>query len=107
MTGHLSAAVSHLGNISYYLGEQNRVPVEQIKEKIADLKSRDDNAETLTRTVEHLKANGVDLEVTPMSLGPQLTFDPETERFIGNEDANALLPREYRAGFEVPSADKV
>jgi predicted dehydrogenase len=107
MTGHLSAAVSHLGNISYYLGEQNRVPVEKIKETIVDLKSRDDNVETLTRTVEHLKANGVDLEVTPMSLGPQLTFDPETERFIGNEDANALLTREYRAGFEVPSADKV
>ena len=62
---------------------------------------------TLKNTVEHLKANGVDLDKTPMALGPMLKFDNETERFTNNDEANAMLTREYRKGFEVPSADKV
>lgn len=106
-TGHLSAAVSHLGNISYYLGESNRVTPTELKQALAKVKSLDDNAETLNRTLEHLKANGVDPEKTMLSLGPQLAFDPEKERFTDNDQANALLTREYRKGFEVPDADNV
>jgi hypothetical protein len=30
-------------------------------------------------------------------------MDPAAERFIGNEDANALLTRDYRAPFVVPT----
>jgi predicted dehydrogenase len=36
-------------------------------------------------------------------VGQSLQFDPETERFIGNDEANALLTREYRAPFVVPA----
>ena len=106
-TGHLSAAVSHLGNISYYLGEENHASADEIRKVIADVKSLDDNDETLNRTIKHLEANGVDLGKTPMSLGPQLKFDPESERFIDNEKANSMLARDYREGFEVPSAEDV
>lgn len=35
-------------------------------------------------------------------LGRSLEFDPSTERFKGDDEANALLTRQYRAGFEVP-----
>lgn len=35
-------------------------------------------------------------------LGRSLNFDPKTERFIGDDEANALLTYEYRKGFEVP-----
>jgi len=35
-------------------------------------------------------------------LGRQLQFDPVSERFIGDEDANAMLSREYRAPFVMP-----
>ncbi len=38
-------------------------------------------------------------------LGRTLTFDPDTLRFPGDEEANAMLTREYRAPFVVP--DKV
>ena len=107
MTGHLSAGVSHLGNISYYLGESNRVSPAEIEAVISKVKSLDDNVVTLQRTIEHLKANGVDLDKWPLSLGPMLQFDNETERFVGNDQANSLLTREYRSGFEVPSGDKV
>jgi len=35
-------------------------------------------------------------------LGRQLTFDPVTERFVGDEQANAMVTRQYRAPFVVP-----
>lgn len=101
MTGHLSAGVSHLGNISYYLGEQNKASLEQVIDAVGKVKSLDDNAATLERTVEHLKANGVDLEKTPLALGPYLEFDNDSEKFTNNDEANEMLTREYRKGFEV------
>ena len=105
-TGHLSAAVSHLGNISYYLGEQNVASIDDLKSAVKGVKSLDDNGVTLERTISHLTANGVDLDKTPIALGPHLKFDPEAETFIDNDDANAMLTREYRAGFEVPAVYK-
>ncbi len=104
--GHLSAGMSHLGNISYYLGEDNKVSVEDISQALNGVKSLDDNQATLKRTVAHLEKNGVDLEKYPISLGPQLEFDPETERFT-NPAANELLSREYRGDFVCPTADNV
>ena len=38
-------------------------------------------------------------------LGRQLEFDPVAERFIGDEDANNMLSREYRAPYLMP--DKI
>ncbi len=35
-------------------------------------------------------------------LGRSLKFDPKSERFIGDDEANRLLRRDYRAPFEVP-----
>ncbi len=107
MTGHLSAAVSHLGNISYYLGESNKVDAAELEAALRKVKSLDDNQATLGRTIEHLQSNGVDLAKTPIALGPHLKFDPKAEVFIENAEANKYLTREYRPGFECPSGDKV
>ncbi len=107
LTGHLSAGVSHLGNLSYYLGEQNTVSASELESAIEGIKSLDDNVATMQRTIEHLKSNKVDLAKTPISLGPHLQFDPETERFTNNDAANEMLTREYRAGFEVPAPEQV
>ena len=102
--GALSAGLSHLGNISYYMGENNKLSVADIKKALDAVKSFDQNEETLDRTVEHLKANGVDLDKYKMSLGPMLKFDPEKEVFVGDraDEANALATREYRAPYVVP-----
>ena len=105
--GHLSAAVSHLGNISYYLGEHNRVSVEDAAKVLASVRSLDDNAKTLDRTIKHLEKNGVDLKKSPIAMGPLLKFDPVKEVFPESKEATALLTREYRKGFVCPTADKV
>jgi predicted dehydrogenase len=101
--GHYSAALAHLGNISYYLGEKNLTSVAEIGKAVEAVKSRDNNAATLGRTVAHLEKNGVDLGTTPLSLGPQLAFDPAAETFPENKDAAAMCTREYREEFTVPA----
>jgi predicted dehydrogenase len=35
-------------------------------------------------------------------IGRSLEFDPRTERFVGDDEANALIKRDYRNGFEPP-----
>ncbi len=105
--GHLSAGVSHLGNISYYLGEQNHVSVKEAADLLEGIKSKDDNLATLERTVMHLKKNGVDLDKYPLSMGPKLKFDPKREIFPESSAANNLLTRNYREGFVCPKADRV
>lgn len=105
--GHLSAAMSHLGNISYYLGEQNTVAPAEAKRILADVESLDDNEATLERTLRHLVDNGVDLEKYPISMGPLLEFDPEKEVFPDSPAATAMVTREYRDEFVCPTADKV
>ncbi len=105
--GHLSAALAHLANISYYLGENNKVSVAEAKAVLEKVKSLDHNIVTLNRTVKHFQDNGVDLAKYPMSMGPMLAFDPEKEVFTNNDAANRMLRREYRAPFVCPTPDKV
>ena len=50
----------------------------------------------------HLTANEVNLTMDKLALGPVLTMDPKTEKFIGNVAADKMLTREYRAPFIVP-----
>ena len=97
LEGHLSAAVCHTGNISYRLGEKKSA--NEIKKAI---ESHSGAGETFDRMVKHLEANGVDLNATPLTLGPVLQFDPKTEKAIGNEAAGKMLTREYRVPFVVP-----
>jgi len=100
--GALSSGLSHLGNISYYLGEANKVSTDELRRRLSDIKSLDDNEKTLDRTIEHLESNGVDLAKTRLSLGPMLKFDPDKEVFIDNAPADKMLTREYREPFVVP-----
>ena len=100
LEGHLSAGLVHTGNISYRLGATKQPG--QIKEALQDNKSL---AEAYDRMAGHLDANGVDLAKDNVQLGLPLKFDPQTERFIGNDQANALVSRNYRPPFVVP--DKV
>jgi predicted dehydrogenase len=105
--GHLSAGLSHLGNISYYLGEENKVSPKQAADVLAGIKSLDDNEASLERTLQHLRDNKVDLDKSPISMGPLLKFDPEKEVFPESPAATEMVTRPYRDGFVCPTAANV
>jgi len=52
-----------------------------------------------------LPLNEVDLKKMPMTLGPWLTMDSGTGKFVGefSNEANLYLSRNYRAPFTVPA----
>jgi hypothetical protein len=100
--GFLSSALCHLGNISYRLGQ--KVSTQEALGRLKAVKMADDPQKTLDRTVEHLAKNDVKLDdKTMFQCGEFLKFDPKAEAFDGNSQANLMLSREYRKGFEVPS----
>jgi hypothetical protein len=74
---------------------------------LEDIDSRDNNIETLNRTVRHFTDNGVDLDKYPMSMGPLLKFDHRKEVFTNSAAANRILHRDYRKPFVCPTPDKV
>lgn len=97
LEGHLSSALCHLGNISYRLGAEG--PIDQV----AELSNDKDALDALARMKAHLQDNQLDPSKLIGRVGPRLTLDPATERFVGTlaDRANPMLSREYRKGFEV------
>ena len=99
LQGHHSTACCHMANVSYRLGKQARPEV--IRETI---QAKPELSDAFDRCREYLRENEVNLDTTPAALGPWVTFDPKSERFVGDHanDANALSQREYRQPFVVP-----
>ena len=56
---------------------------------------------------KHLTQNGVDLDKTPLTLGPWLAIDADRERFVNNPAADAFLTRDYRKPFVVPGENEI
>ena len=97
--GHISSCLCHMSNISLRLGR--KASVEEIKNTIGD------NAEfmdSFERMLENLKANEIDLDKNPITMGPMLTMDSDKEQFVGDysEWANMYVKRNYRQPFVVP-----
>lgn len=101
LEGHQSTALVHAANISWRLG-QKASPAE-IKRQLGELKVQDDVMDTFERTRAQLAEHKVDLEQTKLTLGQLLRIEPGKEKFVGNERANALLTREYRKPFVLPT----
>jgi predicted dehydrogenase len=97
LEGHYSSALCHLANISYRLGE--KVPFNPQANAFGDNKAA---YETLARMEEHLTGNGLKLDGEQYLLGRQLAVDAQKEAFLGDEEANRMLTRQYRAPFVVP-----
>ena len=97
LEGHLSSALCHLGNISYRLGETTSA--ESIKTAFGD-------DPIIAKAVNDVIKNTTDAlpELTnpQWTLGPNLAFDPDREKFVNNAAADKLLTREYRAPYIVP-----
>jgi hypothetical protein len=98
LEGHLSSALCHLGNISYRLGDEQ--PFGQQPKAFA--KDKDAGA-TFERMEKHLKDNKIELSGIRCRVGRPLHLDVSKESFLNDREANAMLTREYRKGFEVPA----
>jgi len=97
LEGHLSSSLFQLGNISYRLGETASV---------ANVKTAFGDDPVIAKAVEDVMKNTTDalpgLANPQWTLGPNLEFDPEREKFVNNAAADKLLTREYRAPYIVP-----
>ncbi|HLF92276.1 MAG TPA: Gfo/Idh/MocA family oxidoreductase [Planctomycetota bacterium] len=96
LEGHLSAAVGHLANISYRLGEK------QGFSKKDPFGTYSDGNEAFERMCAHLKAAEVDLDKAQLQVGRTLTIDPKTETIVGDSKASEMLTRDYRKPYVVP-----
>jgi predicted dehydrogenase len=96
---HLSAALCHLGNVSYRCGKET--PADDVTQAV---KANDQAAEAFERMKEHLVNNKVDLQTTPVILGPALAMDPKSERFTGEfaDRANKYVNRDGDGGYRKP-----
>ena len=99
LQGHLSTAACHMGNISYRIG-----PEASRDDIVQSLKSNSVLLDAFERFQEHLLMHVVNVQETPRIMGPWVTIDPDTERFVGefSDQANAYLSRNYREPFVVP-----
>ena len=95
--GHHSTGWCNVANIAFQSGK----PFKAEDAKAVELPQWTELMKSMTK---HAAAHSVDMEGGEMKLSPMLTMNPETELFIGDhaEQANQLLKREYRKGYEVP-----
>jgi predicted dehydrogenase len=96
LEGHYSAALCHLANVSYRLGE----PVPFTPRTSL---GNPDAEEALARMEEHLaKENNLKLTDWKLTVGRKLQVDASSEKIKDDAEANRLLTREYRKPFAVP-----
>ncbi len=98
LQGHRSAALCHLGNISYRLGRE--VPFSAKPEGFPEHPLVQQSIQAIQDNL--VGALGLDPGKATYTLGPKLAFDPEKETFIGNPAADKLLTRDYRKPYFVP-----
>jgi predicted dehydrogenase len=103
--GHVSTAVVHVGNLSQRLGRP--ASPREIERVLETLNVNENVVETFREIQQHLADNGVDIEKTPLTIGPWLEIDSDNERFVNSPTANAMLTRDYRKPFVVPPANEI
>ena len=105
MDAHYGCVLGHLMNNSYRLGEE--VPFNEKAGKFGDNK---DAAEHFLKLHEIMRDGvGIPENGEKYTVGPELTFDPETERHTGDfaDEANQLLKDPNNPGFQVPDVSEV
>jgi predicted dehydrogenase len=99
LEGHLSTSLCHMANVSHRMGTSATMDV-----TLAATRGNPQWEDAFDRFRQHLDANGVDLNTTPAILGPWVTMNSDSTRFIGAhaEKANSLSRRKDRKPFVVP-----
>lgn len=98
--GHFSAALCHLANISYRLGQE--VPFNKQSGSLGDNQQVVGSFQAIQ---DNLRGVGIQLDDKSYRLGRTLAVDPASEQFIGDgaDLANPMLTRSYRSPFVVPA----
>jgi len=92
--GHRSSALCHLGILSHRLGSPASPGA------VSTAWSGDSLAiDAWSRMRDHLVANAVDLDATPVTLGRPLRVSPSGDRIIDDPEATPMLARVDRAPF--------
>ncbi len=102
---HYGCVLGHLMNNSYRLGSP--VPFNLKAGRFGDNQAA---AEHFAKLHEIMKDGvGVPEDGNDYTVGPWLTFDPETEKHVGEmaAEANRLMKDPNRPGFQVPEASRV
>ena len=96
--GHQSTVICHQANLAWRAGSE--ATVDEVRES---MKSCEDATNTLNDMLEQLEGNKVDVKKEPFVLGPALTYDRKSERFVGAnaEKANKYVKCSYREPFVV------
>ena len=97
LNGHISTAVTHVGNISYRVGQQANQA--EVCERIAGVKLFED---MFDRMVDHLKVHEIDVDDRTLTLGQWLDVDTENECIKDHDEANAIVQGFYRAPYLLP-----
>jgi predicted dehydrogenase len=102
---HYGSLMGHLMNNSYRLG--TKVPFNEKAGRFGDDKDAHEHFMKLHAIMRD--GVGVPKDKAEYIVGPWLTFDPQTERHIGEHaaEANALLQDSHNPGFQVPAANHV
>ena len=101
LEGHYSAAVCHLGNASYRMGELTTLA--KCREAVGDNAIMQTVIDETLSNVKNVLGDGIDLaKDVPWTLGKKLSINNDTEVFDGDEKATALLTRPERDPFIVP-----
>ncbi len=97
--GHRSTACCHMANVSHRIGKKSYPDAIR-----AGISGNSEMGDAFERCREYLRTNGVDLDASPATIGPWVTLDAQTGRFVGEfaDAANTLSRREYRKPFVVP-----
>ena len=102
---HYGCVLGHVMNNSYRLGSS--VPFNAKAGRFGDNK---DAYEAFMRIHEMMRDNGgIPEDGAEYTVGPWLSFDPESEQFIGDhaKEANELLKDPNNSGFDVPDVKDV
>ena len=96
LEAHYSSALCHVGNVSYRLGTETTIAKTQ--NPFGGDTFGDKAWDRLSKFLQDTRK--VKLDATACRIGRKLKFDPKTEKFVNDPQADRLLTREYRKPFE-------